>query len=381
MNNDVINAAKAQMSEAIKNGNTDAFVENVFNAVSENVNDSVTKAVMAKYEELKGVEDARILESRGIHALTSEEKGFYESMVKMATTPALNNTPVALPVTVTNRAFEEMTVAHPLLEAVDFTDSKGLTDWIIAENLDYAGAWGDLNDAIGTGAEAAFAKVEFSQFKLSTYIPVPETMLELGLTWLDQFVVMYLREIIARKLEDAIINGTGQKMPVGMIKTVNIKNQTVPAVTKATTGHTLTDLSTTTVGAIAAALTNGGKRTVGMIDMIVNPVDFWSLVYPALYFTNANGQVTKSNVPLNVIQSTAVASGKAVFGVCKNYFATIGLGKEGKLSKSDQFKFLDDVVTYKCKVVAYGTPKDDASFIYADISGLKEAAVPTRAQK
>ena len=115
--------------------------------------------------------------------------------------------------------------------------------------------------------------------------------------------------------------------------------------------------------------------------MIVNPVDYWEKVYPALFYTNENGQVVKSNVPINVIESCAVASGKAVFGVCENYFATIGFGKNGKIQYSDHFKFLSDVRTYKARCVAYGTPKDDVSFIYADISGLVEAAMPTRAQK
>ena len=77
-------------------------------------------------------------------------------------------------------------------------------------------------------------------------------MLDLGMTWLDQFVVRYLSEIIARALEDAIINGNGQKKPVGMIKTVDIENQTVPAVDK--TATKITELDTTTFGTIAAAL-------------------------------------------------------------------------------------------------------------------------------
>ena len=382
MNLDAINGAKSQMTEAIQKGDTRAFIDKAFETMSTQIQESVTNYVLEKYEEYKAITDTAVLESRGIHALTSEETKFYETLVSMAKGEAgLTNTTVALPVTTSNRVFDELKVAHPLLQKINFVDSKGLTEWILAEDLDYAGAWGDLNDEIVTGAKAAFTKIEFSQFKLSTWIPVPITMIELGLTWLDQFVVEYLAEIIARKLEDAIINGDGQNKPVGMIKTVNVKSQTRPAVDKETTDYTLTDLSTTTVGKIAAALTNGGKRTVGVIDMIVNPVDYWGKVYPALFYTNQNGQVVKSNVPINVIESCAVASGKAVFGVCENYFATIGFGKNGKIQYSDHFKFLSDVRTYKARCVAYGTPKDDVSFIYADISGLVEAAMPTRAQK
>lgn len=384
MNKDVIESTKAELTKAIESGNTASFTEKVLDVVNAGIQESVEQSVLNKYNEMQGIKDASILESRGVHALTSEETTFYQKLVNMTgsrSEAGLGDTTVVLPITVTNRAFEEMTVEHPLLEKINFVDSKGITEWIISKDLDYAGGWGDLNDAVTTGAKAAFTKVEFSQFKLSVYIPVPVTMLELGLTWLDQFVVQYLAEIIARKLEDAIVNGTGQKQPVGMIKEVNIEAQTIPAVDKDTTDYTLTDLSTTTVGAIASVLTNGGKRKVGVIDMIVNPVDYWKLVYPALYYTNENGQVIKSNIPLNVIESCAVASGKAVFGNCANYFATIGFGKSGKIEYSDQYKFLEDVRTYKARCVAYGTPKDNVSFIYADISGLKEAAIPTRTRK
>ena len=379
MNLDAIKAMNDSMAKAIESGDTAAFVEKLNAAVSENVQDAVAEMVMAKYEELKDVKDAKILASRGVVALTSEEEKFYNTLMPRDDA-GLTNVTVALPVTVETRVFENVTREHPLLSAIDFKNNKGITEWIISKNLDYAGAWGDLNDAVGTGAAAAFAKVSFSQFKLSTYIPVPVTMLDLGMVWIDQFVVMYLSEIIARKLEDAVVNGTGQKMPVGMIKTVDIENQTVPAVTK--TAKAITDLSTTTIGEIASDLCDGGKRVVSVIDMIVNPVDYWKLVYPALYYTNHDGQVVKSNVPLNVIISSAVASDHAVFGICKNYFATAGFGAtNGKIAYSDHAQFLADVRLYKARCVAYGTPKDNTSFIYADISGMLEAAIPTRSQK
>lgn len=376
MNRDVITAMADKMKTAIESGDTNGFVTEMGNSIENMVRDEVT-AMAAQYGN-----DEAVLAQRGIMPLTRDEKACYTSWVEAAKN-GLTNTEVTLPVTIENKVYENMVHNHELLARIDFHDTKGLTDWIISKNLNYAGAWGDLNGAINassnTEATAAFAKVEFANFKLSCFIPVPLTMLELGLVWIDQYVVRYLSEIAARKLEDAIVNGTGQKMPFGMIKTINIENPVVPAVTKATTDYTLTDLSTSTIGMIAAALTDGGERVVKAIDMIVNPVDYWKHVYPALYYTNADGQVVKSNVPLNVIQSNAVASDHAVFGLLDNYFATIGLPK--KVQHSDEYKFLEDVRTYKCKMVAFGTPKDNTSFVYADISGLLEAAVPTRAQK
>lgn len=375
MTPEVINASKERMNALIKDGNTDQFLDEAIKMMNASASEVAEQKVMALYDQLNGETDAQILAARGIHGLTKDETGFYDSLIKMAK-GELTNTTIALPITIENRAFENMKVGHDLLNAIDFVDSKGVTQWLISKNLDYAGAWGDLNDAVTTEANAAFAMVSFSQFKLSVWIPVPIVMLELGLTWLDQFVVQYLAEIIARKLEDAIINGTGQKMPVGMIKVIDIENQAVPAVDK--TAAAITSLDTVAVGAIAAELTDNGTREVGVIDMIVNPVDYWTKVYPALYYTDFDGQVTKTNLPLRVIQSTKVASGKAVFGLCRNYFATVGFGKEGRISYSDHYRFLEELRVYKARLIAYGTPKDNVSFLYKDISGLTPAAVTVK---
>lgn len=374
MTPEVINASKEKMNALIKDGNTDQFLDEAIKMMNASASEVAEQKVMAMYNQLNGETDAQILAARGIHGLTTEETKFYNTLIQMAQ-GAMTNTTIALPVTVENRAFEEMKVGHELLNRINFVDSKGVTEWIISKNLDYAGGWGDLNDAVSTEAAAAFAKVSFSQFKLSVWIPVPITMIELGLTWLDQFAVQYLAEIIARKLEDAIINGTGQKMPVGMIKEVDVENQTVPAVTKS--ALSVNALDTQNVGLIAARLCNNGQREIDTIDMIVNPITYWTKVYPAVYYTDFDGQIKKTNLPLNIIQSTKVPEGKAVFGLCRRYFATVGFGKEGKIQYSDHYNFLADVRTYKARLVAYGTPMDNGSFIYADISGLRVAVVPT----
>lgn len=379
MNLDKIVAMNEELSSAIKAGDTNAFVNKLSEKLDESVAETVRAEVMQKYEELKDENDSVILASRGIKALTSEEKSFYNTLIDNSRNE-LTNFEVALPKTTENKIFEDIERDHPVLNAIDFVNSKGLTEWLLSKDLDYAYGWGDLNDAVTTEAKAAFSKVEFSQYKLSCWIPVPKTMLDLGMTWLDQFVTRYLSEIIARALEDAIINGNGQKKPVGMIKTIDIENQTVPAVDK--TATKLTDLDTTAFGEIASALTDNGKRKVTSIDLICNPLDYWTLIYPALFYTNENGQVVKSNLPINIYQSLAMERGKAVFGLLGRYFATAGFGaKSGKIEYSDHYKFLEDVRTYKARCVAYGTPKDNTSFYLYDISGLQEAAMPTRSRK
>lgn len=371
MNEDVLENLKNELQENIENGNTNEFVNKLANMMVDAEN-----KMMEKYQALQGVTDESILVSRGVYSLTSEEKAFYNSLVENAKNGVTNVT-VALPVTVENRIFDDLKKDHPLLSKINFVNTKGLTEWLITSEVSALATWGDLCDAITAKNNATLAKIQFAQYKLSAWMPVCLTAIELGLEWLDLYVRTVLGEAIAEKLEDGIINGTGQKMPVGMIKTVDITNQTVPAVDKAATA--ITDLSIKTLGGIAKELTNGGKRKVGKMIMIVNPLDYYDKVLPAITVQGTNGEYTKEfAIPVEIIESTAIAEGKAVFGLADKYFATLGFGKDGKVTYSDDFKFLDDVRAYKTKLVAYGTPKDNASFVVRTITNLKEAVVKVK---
>lgn len=373
MNLDVAKNTHAEIVESIMNGDTEGFVNKVNKAVYDSVLESVMKEVKANGH----ISDEEVLARRGYPMLTSEEKKFYEDLKNMNAQNALTGYEITMPLTISNHIYEDMFQRHELLHAIDFVDSKGTTRWIFSKNLDYASAWGDLNDAVTQEAKAAFAQVEFGNYKLSAWIPLPKTMLDLGLTWMNEFVVRYLSEITARAIEKAVIQGTGQKQPVGMMKEVNVESQTTPATDKA--ASQLTELSPKTIGEIAAKLTNGGIREVGMIDMIVNPVDYWTKIYPAIHVVNADGAIVTENMPLRIIQSNAVPTNKAIFGLCANYFATVGFGApNGRIEYSDEYKFLEDVRTYKVRCVAYGTPKDNVSFFVYDITNLGEAVIPVK---
>ena len=51
----------------------------------------------------------------------------------------------------------------------------------------------------------------------------------------------------------------------------------------------------------------------------------------------------------------------------------LGSSKNGKIELSDDYKFLEDLRTYKIKLYGNGFPKDDNAFLYLDIENL----VPT----
>ena len=55
-------------------------------------------------------------------------------------------------------------------------------------------------------------------------------------------------------------------------------------------------------------------------------------------------------------------------------FAAAGTAKTGRIEYSDEYRFLEDERVYIVKAYANGMPKDNNSFLYLDISGLKPAS-------
>ncbi len=76
--------------------------------------------------------------------------------------------------------------------------------------------------------------------------------------------------------------------------------------------------------------------------------------------------------PTKVIQSVAVPKDYAVIGLADYYFMGMGTAKNGRLEYSDEYKFLEDLRTYKIKLYGMGRPLDINAFLYLDISGVED---------
>ena len=79
---------------------------------------------------------------------------------------------------------------------------------------------------------------------------------------------------------------------------------------------------------------------------------------------------------MTVIQSAAVATGKAVLGLGYKYFMGIGMdSRAGRIEYSDEYKWLEELRMYKIKLYANGMPMDNNAFQYLDISTLEPATI------
>jgi HK97 family phage major capsid protein len=366
-----------KLNQAIKDGNEENFAQ-AFTDFSMNIQESV----MAEAQGMVQAADTTVLASRGVRQLTSEENKYYtgviEAMRSNSPRQALADLTPVLPITTIDAVFDELVVNHPLLNVINFQNTSGLIEYIVNTNTKQLATWGVLTAAIVTELTSGFKKIPLTLMKLSAFLPVAKSMLDLGPAWLDRYVRAILAEAMAFGLESAIINGTGLNMPIGMNRQVQDGvvvtggvyplKATVPVVS-------LDPISYGTLIGGMAVDANGNARVVNGVIMIVNPQDYLTKIFPATTVRSADGTY-KNDVfpfPTTVIQSTEVPAGKAIFGLVKRYFMGIGTAKSGKIEFSDEYKFLEDERVYLIKLYGQGMPLDNTAFVYADISAL----VPT----
>lgn len=369
------------LHQAIQSGDETKFAE-AFAAYTESIED----AVMAEARGMVQAADANILAGRGARQLTSEENKYYEEVIQAmrSSNPrqALTDLDVVMPKTVIDTVFEDVVKDHSLLEAITFTNTSGMIEMLMNKGETHLASWSGLTAEIAKELSAGFKKVNLQLFKLSAFVPVAKSMLDLGPTWMDRYVRAILGEAIANGLEEGIVTGNGKEMPIGMNRQVGEGVTVTDGVYPEKDAIELKGLDPVSFGAIIAGIatkTNGDPRIVKELLMIVNPVDYFTKVFPATTVQGADGTYRKDILPFptKVEQSVHVPQGKSIIGLGRRYFMGIGTGKSGKVEFSDDYRFLEDERIYLTKLYGYGEPLDNNAFVVVDITNLKAAAVRT----
>ena len=313
--------------------------------------------------------DMSIKVGRGIRQLTSEEKKYYAQTVDMmkGVKAGLDNATIPMPTTIIESVFEDLRTNSPLLSQIDLVNTTGLTEFILRDGDAVPAWWGPLCDPIKKELESAFKKIQVNQFKLSAFLPVCKSMLELGYEWLDRFVREFLTEASNLGAEQGVITGTGKEEPIGMDRDLAgaVTNGVYPQKTKVV----LDEFSPTSMGPIMVSLSNQGKRAAGQLLLIVNPIDYYTKVMPALLRVVNGAYQVVAPYPMTIITSQFVAENSAIIGIGKKYF--LGMGSDQKIEYSDHYKFLDDERVYITKMLANGMPKDNNAFVFLDVTNLK----------
>lgn len=370
-------AAVQKIQEAVKSDDSEAF-----GAAFTEFSEIIAQQVTAKYEEAMQTADVSVLASRGVRQLTSEENNYFQKLgnAMRSANPkqALADMDVVMPKTTIDAVFEDLVSQHPLLEAIDFTNTSGMVEYLVNTYENQTGAWGTLTAEIVKELTSGFKKIPLTLMKYSAFIPVSKSMLDLGPVWLEAYVRTILQETIYFGLEEAITTGSGKNMFIGMNRQVGDDvtitggeypvKKTVP----------VTVLDPVAYGSLLASMAKtpkGKQRAVINVIMLVSPSDYLTKIMPATTYLLPTGTYASDVLPYptQIIQSVFVPEGKMIVGLAKKYFAVIGTAKSGKIEYSDDYHFLEDERMFLCKLYGYGMPKDNNAFVYCDISKLKPA--------
>lgn len=364
-------------SDAIRNNDFEAF-----DSAMTEYGEKLSEEILAKVDKTTDLIDSTILAARNVRQLTAGERKYYEEFIAAAKSAdpkaAITNISVAFPQTVITEVLNDIKTAHPLLDAIDFVNTTAITKWVVNKQGEQSAVWGALTSAITEELSGNIDSVDMTLCKLTAFMYISQDILDLGPAWVDNYVRNILVEAIAVGLETAIVDGTGNNQPIGMTRDVSDDVTVVGGVYPRKTAETVTQLDPATYGDLISTLATsptGKQRTVGTPILVVNPTDYFKIVFPATTILTPNGLYATDVLPYptKIIQSVAVPSNHAVLGIGRLYFMGLGSSKNGKIETSDEYKFLEDLKTYKIKLYGNGFPKDDNAFLYLDIENL----VPT----
>lgn len=351
--------------------------------------DSIANSVMKEFESIQNTVDTNVLSQRGIRQLTSTEKKWYEKLIESAksTNPKqaladLINTEGGMPETIIEDVYRDLVEEHPLLAKVNFQNVKYLTRWLLSDGTVEKAVWGEITEAITKQIESSFKGIDIIQGKLSAYVIIAKDMLELGPLFLDNYIRTILKEAIALGLEYGIVKGKGVKgEPIGLSRDIS-KGVSVDTENgyPEKTAIKVKSFMPKEYGELVAKLVKtekGTSRTFGEVQLLCNQIDYLTKIMPATTVLNGIGEY-KNNLfpfPTETICTNALAENEAILCLTSEYFLGIGASKEGSLEYSDEFKFLEDVRTYKSKMFAFGRAVDNTVAIKLDLSELDPAFI------
>lgn len=379
---DLVKENMAQMAQAIREDDQEGFVKAV-NAYAQTIEKRVLDEVNGRIAQY----DDQVMLARKGNALTSEETEFYNALIENARQngpqAALTDVDKVTPPTIIDRIFDDLTIGHPLLEAIAPVNTSGMTEIYLNEDGMGAAAWGEITATIAKELASNFGKLDLRNSKLSAFIPIPNSLLDLGPQWVDRYVRTILTNSIAIGLETAAVSGDGKDKPIGMDRNIADNAAVVSGAYPAKDAIIIKEFTPATLGAVVTKINKTKKdnpRNIpeGDLILVVNTDDYWEKVRPATMLLTPQGTWAENVLPIpaKIIQTVALAKGEAVLGLASKYFIGLGIGtgKEGKIDKSDQYRFLEDQTVYRIKLYGEGRAYDNNAFQKLDISNLKPLA-------
>lgn len=361
-----VKALKAAFESADPNEVAQQIVQNYENNMmhfQDLMNTTIREANRANEQQW----DSAVLASRGVRTLTTEEKKYYNAAIDVQ---SFDGVAALVPPTVIDRVFEDLAMDHPLLSRVNFQKVGATTAWVVRKEGATTAYWGDVCDTIKEMVDAGFETIEQGMYKLSGFLVVCKAMFELGPEWLDKYVRAFLTEVIATELEKVIVQGTGKKQPIGMIR--DLDAPIVDGAYAEKEAVVLISFTPQIIGEkILAPTTKNGTRQYTGVTLIINPLDYATklFAYGAKQRDDGSWSYDNFSVPgLEIIQCAAVPLNKMIGGKPKDYF--MGVAGETKLESTDVLRMIEDQRLYLTRQLTNGRPIDNDSFTVFDITDM-----------
>lgn len=220
---------------------------------------------------------------------------------------------------------------------------------------------GQIPEAVWTEMCAAlneldltFSQVELDGYKVGGYVAVCNAVLEDSDFDLANYVLGAIAEAIAKAVDKAILYGTDNKMPLGIVKALENAGSGLSAVAKGAKGEQWLD--------ILAALnlkSHGASEKV----FVMNETTYHTLLADMLNHKHLGGAAVSAKegtMPLGgkVVLIDDVPADVVIGGYFKNYVALVRT--DVKLARSEHAQFIEDNTVFK------GTQRMDGAPVHAD---------------
>ena len=311
--------------------------------------------------------------------MSSQAREYYEGLARNLRAKQLTKPgDVPMPESEVNKILDGMNLDSKIMKGINVVSNTYLTKVITNGKAIQKGTWGDLTEAVIKEILGAFKVVEMEESKVSCFGEVSTDMLDAGVEYLATAMKNTLVEGLVTSIEEAIVSGTGKKMPIGLDR--NLEGSVVDGVYPQKEAIPVTNFKPVTYAGLVQRISkdaNGRPKKFDKVQLIVNNNTYLTKILPATTMINPLVNMGYStNVfpfPTEAIVSEAVADNEAIMCLLGEYIATIG--KQIQVTYSDDFKFLQDIRCFKGKAFMTGKPVDNTAAIRLDISGL-EALVP-----
>lgn len=373
--------AAAALQKAFKNGN-DLEVQQAM----EDCLQSIADTIKNDYLEVVQTQDKSILVERGYRQLTNKEEDWYQKFIdasksrdpKQAFTDLAGQPDGAMPETIIQDVFRELVNERPLLQKINFTYASFSTKWILNDHSIDLAVWGEITEEITKEISSAFKVIDLTLNKLSAFACIALDMLELGPTYLDAYIREVLKDAILGGLEKAIIKGSGKNEPIGLNRDIHKGVSVSDGVYPPKTAIKIKSFMPEEYGPLLANLAvseTGRKRDFESVLLICNLTDYLKKIMPATTILSPTGGFVGNLFPFptDVVRTTELDEGEAIICLPEEYFMAISGAKEGIITYSDEFKFLEDKRYYKIKTHGNGRAFDNTVAIVIDISELSAA--------